>query len=219
MTVQKECEDRIDEFGYEIVDTLNTLGYNKFDYNGGYVDGNVLGIQIYWADGEVTVEQIIDMRKIKTPNDLSRKYLGTIVEKAKIELENIGADFGPHLNGQDYPIDEDFGDEVIYLDLIPEPTLKASNVKFSHELAKELDDMFRENNLWVEELHYNPVRNQIEFDINWGDWKHEHLRAKWLINDFFEDKKSWVKINSWTTEEDGSDAYSAHYEIYNTDRG
>ena len=68
---------------------------------------------------------------------------------------------------------------------------------------------------WVEELHYNPVKNQIEFDINWGDWKHEHLRAKWLINDFFEDKKSWVKINSWTTEEDGSDAYSAHYEIYN----
>lgn len=209
-------KEEIDEFGYEIVDTLNTLGYNKFDYNGGYVDGNVLGIQIYWADGEVAVEQIIDMRKIKTPSDLSRKYLEAMVEKAKLELEKIGADFGPHLNGQDYPIDEDFDDgEVIHLDLIEEPTLKASNVEFSHELAKELDDMFRDANLWVQELHYNPVKNQIEFDINWGDWKHEHLRARWLINDFFENKNSWVKINSWTTEEDGSDTYSAHYEIYN----
>ena len=46
----------------------------------------------------------------------------------------------------------------------------------------------------------------IQVEISWGDWKHEHLRADWLIANnigglLFRDEK--------VTEEDGSDCYSA----------
>ena len=44
--------------------------------------------------------------------------------------------------------------------------------------------------------------------IDWGDWKHSHLRAKYLI----ESNGLGKFIRSETTEEDGSDCYSAtHY--------
>ena len=44
--------------------------------------------------------------------------------------------------------------------------------------------------------------------IDWGDWKHDHLRAKYLITKNF----PLEHFNSETTEEDGSDCYSAiHY--------
>ena len=46
--------------------------------------------------------------------------------------------------------------------------------------------------------------------ISWGDWKHDHLRAKYLI----ENANLGTFIKSETTEEDGSDCYSAtHYFI------
>ena len=82
------------------------------------------------------------------------------------------------------------------------------------DIADQLQDCFRENKLWVDELHYNQVQDRIEFDINWGDWKHEHLRAKWLLQELFEKLGIVAKINSHTTEEDGSDTYSAHYNVY-----
>ena len=82
------------------------------------------------------------------------------------------------------------------------------------DIADKLQGYFRENKLWVDELHYNQVQDRIEFDINWGDWKHEHMRAKWLLQELFEKLGIVAKINSYTTEEDGSDTYSAHYNIY-----
>lgn len=84
------------------------------------------------------------------------------------------------------------------------------------DIADQLQDCFRENKLWVEGLHYNQVQDRIEFDINWGDWKHEHLRAKLLMDEFFSKLNITIKTNSYTTEEDGSDTYSAHYNVYAT---
>ena len=47
-------------------------------------------------------------------------------------------------------------------------------------------------------------------EINWGDWKHEHARAKYII----ESNGIGKLVKSETTEEDGSDTYSAiHYFI------
>lgn len=82
------------------------------------------------------------------------------------------------------------------------------------DIADKLQDYFRKNNLWVDEICYNHVKDRIEFDINWGDWKHEHMRAKWLLQELFEKLGIVAKINSYTTEDDGSDTYSAHYIIY-----
>ena len=61
--------------------------------------------------------------------------------------------------------------------------------------------------------NYNEVKDCIEYDINWGDWKHEHLRSKWLLEELFEKLGIVANINSYTTEEDGSDTYSAHYTV------
>ena len=44
----------------------------------------------------------------------------------------------------------------------------------------------------------------VECEISWGDWKHEHLRLKWLMEEI-----GCVRIGSEVTEEDGSDTYSA----------
>lgn len=86
--------------------------------------------------------------------------------------------------------------------------------KLNWDVADQLQDHFRKNNLWVDELHYNKVNDRIEFDINWGDWKHEHLRAKWLLQELFDTLGIKAEIRSHTTEEDGSDNYSAHYVVY-----
>ena len=84
------------------------------------------------------------------------------------------------------------------------------------DIADQLQDCFRDNKLWVDELHYNQVRDRIEFDIHWGDWKHEHLRARWLLQELFEKLGIEAEIDSYTTEEDDSDTYSAHYNVYAT---
>lgn len=46
-------------------------------------------------------------------------------------------------------------------------------------------------------------------EIHWGDWKHEHLRLDWLVKEFFDEKDLTVAKEAFTTEEDGSDCYSA----------
>lgn len=52
-------------------------------------------------------------------------------------------------------------------------------------------------------------------DISWGDWKHEHGYADYLVKKFFNDKGLGIDIEVDTTASDGTDAYSAthYYEI------
>lgn len=53
---------------------------------------------------------------------------------------------------------------------------------------------------------------RLFIDITWGDWKHDHLRADHLVDKFFAEKGLMVDVDKVTTEEDGSDCYSAeHY--------
>lgn len=78
-------------------------------------------------------------------------------------------------------------------------------------ILKELYNALKENKIYVDELY--SYDGNIEFDINDGDWKHEHIKAKNFIYDFFNDKNINIDINETITEEDGSDTYSAHYVI------
>ena len=88
--------------------------------------------------------------------------------------------------------------------------------QFSDDIVKELEEYFKENNAAyiLDELYYSKPRNVIEFDINNGDWKHEHLWARRLIQEFFEKLDMDISIESFETQTDGSDCYSAHYTIY-----
>ena len=62
------------------------------------------------------------------------------------------------------------------------------------------------NKLWCDVYPYEglPV---VSVEINWGDWKHEHLRCKWLMEQI-----GAKFVATKETEENGSDCYSAiHY--------
>ena len=52
-----------------------------------------------------------------------------------------------------------------------------------------------------------------ETEIHWGDWKHDHLRLKWLVEEFAEKNGLRCMIATQVTEEDGSDTYSAIHKI------
>ena len=49
----------------------------------------------------------------------------------------------------------------------------------------------------------------VDVEIHWGDWKHEHGRAKWLVGQL-----GGVLFGTTVTEEDGSDCYSAFHRFY-----
>ena len=77
---------------------------------------------------------------------------------------------------------------------------------------KEKDNYLRnENNLFAS-VWATPY--YIGAEIHWGDWKHEHLRCKWLAKEFFSKLGIWDAVETEVTEEDGSDCYSAVHRFY-----
>ena len=77
------------------------------------------------------------------------------------------------------------------------------------EMEKKINKLMRENNIFGEMVDCNADAKMIAVEITWGDWKHEHLRLDWLMTEDFSNLRS---IHNQTTEEDGSDCYSAiHY--------
>ena len=79
----------------------------------------------------------------------------------------------------------------------------------SEEIRKMLDkeELFAEVNFEMGDAK-NP--SGITVSIEWGDWKHQHLRAKYLINNKFGlECAASCPTDSCSTEENGSDCYSA----------
>lgn len=77
------------------------------------------------------------------------------------------------------------------------------------ETVEKVEALLNADNMYAEVEPYSTLP-AFTVHISWGDWKHEHLRAKWLI----EEANLGTFIKSETTEEDGSDCYSAtHYFI------
>lgn len=72
-------------------------------------------------------------------------------------------------------------------------------------IEEKIYKIMKENKLYGDITVHND--NAIEIEIS-GDWKHEHLKLRWLIFDNF-NVKDYKQI---VTEEDGSDYYTAiHY--------
>lgn len=103
-------KEELVEFGEEVVDDLNTLGYNRAKLASIFIENNVIEITLSWDGNEVTVEQPIDMRRIRTPKDI-RKYRVPVISKMKPELEKVGFDFGPHPLSED--VDYELRDDLI----------------------------------------------------------------------------------------------------------
>lgn len=83
-------------------------------------------------------------------------------------------------------------------------------------LEKELGELFKENDLWVED--YSVHNGEVYVHISDGDWKHDHLRCKWLVNQFLDDKglitKDYIEKEIGNSD---SDTYSAEHIWYITD--
>jgi len=82
------------------------------------------------------------------------------------------------------------------------------------EIVERIENGLRDNGVWADvyETHDDFGEKVIKIEISWGDWKHEHLRAKWVVEDVL-----GVSVRKWVedvTEEDGSDCYSATHTIY-----
>ena len=67
-------------------------------------------------------------------------------------------------------------------------------------ILKHLDS----NKLYVEDVRISEIPCIVEVEISWGDWKHEHLRCDYLMEDL-----GYRELSTEVTEEDGSDCYSA----------
>ena len=80
------------------------------------------------------------------------------------------------------------------------------------EISEKIDKYLRDNRLYADVQPYWDDLPVIEVDIHWGDWKHEHLRTKWLLEEI-----GVSFINTIVTEENGSDCYSAIHRFYVTE--
>lgn len=81
-------------------------------------------------------------------------------------------------------------------------------------LEKMIYEYFDEHRLGVEEVDVDSFF--VNITIERGDWKHEHLRCDWLLEEMCKENNLHLLIGGINvTEEDGSDTYSAihHYFI------
>ena len=84
-----------------------------------------------------------------------------------------------------------------------------------HDLCAAIETELREKNVWADVYaDFSPLADKdpdtVKVDISWGDWKHDHLRADWVVKEFLNSKNiTFLPMGEYTTEEDGSDCYSA----------
>lgn len=74
----------------------------------------------------------------------------------------------------------------------------------------KVNETFRENQCDLY-ANYSPKYDEAYISIHWGDWKHEHGYADYIM-----EANGFTKIDEVVTEEDGSDCYSSyHYYVPN----
>ncbi|MBE6121158.1 MAG: hypothetical protein E7190_00410 [Erysipelotrichaceae bacterium] len=62
---------------------------------------------------------------------------------------------------------------------------------------------FNACNVWGD-VHDYWEDDSIGVDITWGDWKHDHLRCDWIMEEL-----GYALVEVYDIEENGSDCYSA----------
>jgi hypothetical protein len=75
------------------------------------------------------------------------------------------------------------------------------------EIDNDIQRIFKENEMWYEwSVDFDGT---VEINVEWGDWKHDHLRLKYIMKE-----NGYCPIDENVTEEDGSDAYSAVHTFF-----
>ncbi len=110
--------DDLDEFAQDVVDAINGEGYSKVELISSFIDDGKVEITLDWDGDEVSSAIKIDMRRIRRPSDI-QKYIQPMCAALLGKLAPIGFDFGPHFNGEDYPL-RGSTDVMSYVELDPE---------------------------------------------------------------------------------------------------
>lgn len=92
-----------------------------------------------------------------------------------------------------------------------------TQAEFDAEISKYLSD----NKVWTEVVYsdYDKDTNIVEVSVEIeGDWKHDHLRADYLMSDYFSD--DLVQTVEGVLEDSDNDSYySCHiYVVQNADK-
>lgn len=69
-------------------------------------------------------------------------------------------------------------------------------------------------NVYVYFADWDSFEDFIEFEISWGDWKHEHLRTRLAVLNVVSEIPGFVNWTENVTESDESDCYSACHRFY-----
>jgi hypothetical protein len=79
------------------------------------------------------------------------------------------------------------------------------------KLQEKVENLLRDNKVYSYELDFDLDNDRVVYiELEWGDWKHDHLSPKWLM-----EENGFTQVGEEVTEEDGSDCYSAiHTFIY-----
>lgn len=119
------------------------------------------------------------------------------IEPDKYGIDRLAKRLGKVFLGDNEPLDETW--------------VKMDTIDYS--IVKELNDFLKSRDCdhRADIARRNGV-DCIYFDIVWGDWKHDHMRVWYLVNEFFRDRGYIIERDIVTTETNGTDSYSAeHY--------
>ena len=75
--------------------------------------------------------------------------------------------------------------------------------EISYSDERKVDNILMDHNLYAS-VYVNKLENKLFVEINWGDWKHEHLRCKYIL-----ENNGYIQVNEQETEENGTDCYSS----------
>lgn len=88
----------------------------------------------------------------------------------------------------------------------------------TYKIAEKVYEFLKDNDIWVDIYDYDPDSGEFSLEIN-GDWKHEHLRAEWLIEENLKEVDGFriEKIGSYSLEDSNDDSYRGvhQYRIIN----
>jgi len=76
--------------------------------------------------------------------------------------------------------------------------------------CEQIEKLLRDNDIFADCTQYSDLPVLI-VSIRWGDWKHEHARARWLIE---QNVEGVTYLNTRVTEDNGSDCYSAEHRYF-----
>lgn len=88
----------------------------------------------------------------------------------------------------------------------------------TYKVAEKVYDFLRDNDIWVDIYDYEPDYGKFSLEIN-GDWKHEHLRADWLIKEKLKEVDGFriESLGEYSLEDSNDDSYRGvhQYRIIN----